>query len=92
MSAQWFTMVKKTLQILKNNFWKVLFNIFLHLNYNSSSKTRAPPTGAGHLTFSYLILNCKQFTKLYILLTCQQIGVNTFYKCIEFQVNSFDSY
>jgi hypothetical protein len=43
-------------------------------------------------TFSYLILNCKQFTKLYILLTCQQIGVNTFYKCIEFQVNSFDSY
>jgi hypothetical protein len=32
------------------------------------------------LTFSYLILNCKQFTKLYILLTCQQIGVNTFYK------------
>ena len=27
-----------------------------------------------------------------ILLTCQQIGVNTFYKCIEFQVNSFDSY
>jgi hypothetical protein len=45
-----------------------------------------------HLTFSYLILNCKQFTKLYILLTCQQIGVNTFYKCIEFQVNSFDIY
>ena len=23
---------------------------------------RAPPTGAGRLTFSYLILNCKQFT------------------------------
>jgi hypothetical protein len=50
------------------------------------------PTGAGHSTFSYLILNCKQYTKLYILLTCQQIGVNTFYKCIEFQVNNFDSY
>ena len=55
-------------------------------------KTRAPPTGAGRLTFSYLISSCKQFTKLYILLTYQQIGVNTFYKCIEFQVNSFDSY
>ena len=55
-------------------------------------KTRAPPTGAGRSTFSYPILNCKPFTKLYILLTCQQIGVNTFYKCIEFQVNSFDSY
>jgi hypothetical protein len=49
-------------------------------------ETRAPPTGAGRSTFSYLILNCKQFTKLNILLTCQQIGVNTFYKCIEFQV------
>jgi hypothetical protein len=24
--------------------------------------------------------------------SCQQIGVNTFYKCIEFQVNSFDSF
>jgi hypothetical protein len=24
--------------------------------------------------------------------SCQQIGVNIFYKCIEFQVNSFDSY
>jgi len=24
--------------------------------------TRALPTGAGHSTFSYLILNCKQFT------------------------------
>ena len=24
--------------------------------------------------------------------SCQQNGVNTFYKCIEFQVNSFDSY
>ena len=54
--------------------------------------TRAPPTCAGRSTFSYLILNCKQFTKLYILLTSQQIGVNTFYKCSEFQVNSFDSY
>ena len=54
--------------------------------------TRAPPTGAGRSTFSYLIVNCKQFAKLYILLTCQQIGVNTFYKCSEFQVNSFDSY
>ena len=32
-------------------------------------KTRALPMGAGRLTFSYLILNCKQFTKLYILLT-----------------------
>jgi hypothetical protein len=42
-------------------------------------KTKAPLTGAGRSTFSYLILNCKQFTKLYILLTCQQIGVNTFY-------------
>ena len=56
------------------------------------NKRRAPPTGAGRLTFSYPILNCKQVTKLYILLTCQQIGVTTFYKCIEFQVNSFDSY
>jgi hypothetical protein len=27
-----------------------------------------------------------------VVLSCQQIGVNTFYKCIEFQVNSFDSY
>jgi hypothetical protein len=54
--------------------------------------TRAPPMGAGRSTFSYPILNCKQFTKLYILLTCQQIGVNTFYKCIELQVNNFDSY
>ena len=24
--------------------------------------------------------------------SCQQIGVNTFYKCIKFQVNSFYSY
>ena len=24
------------------------------------NKTRAPPTGAGRSTFSYLILNCKQ--------------------------------
>ena len=35
--------------------------------------TRAPPTGAGRSTFSYLILNCKQFTKLYILLTMMVI-------------------
>ena len=27
-----------------------------------------------------------------VVFFCQQIGVNTFYKCIEFQVNSFDSY
>jgi hypothetical protein len=27
-----------------------------------------------------------------VFFSCQQIGVNTFYKCIEFQVNSFDSY
>jgi hypothetical protein len=27
-----------------------------------------------------------------VVLSCQQIGVNTFYKCIEIQVNSFDSY
>jgi hypothetical protein len=27
-----------------------------------------------------------------VLFSCQQNGVNTFYKCIEFQVNSFDSY
>jgi hypothetical protein len=27
-----------------------------------------------------------------VVFSCQQIGVNTFYKCIEFQVNSFDSY
>jgi hypothetical protein len=27
-----------------------------------------------------------------VVLSCQQNGVNTFYKCIEFQVNSFDSY
>ena len=59
---------------------------------NSHLLTGAPPMGAGCSTFSYPILNCKQFTKLYILLTCQQIGVNTFYKCIEFEVNSFDSY
>jgi hypothetical protein len=25
-----------------------------------------------------------------VVFSCQQIGVNTFYKCIEFQVNSFD--
>jgi hypothetical protein len=27
-----------------------------------------------------------------VVFPCQQNGVNTFYKCIEFQVNSFDSY
>ena len=27
-----------------------------------------------------------------VVFSCQQIEVNTFYKCIEFQVNSFDSY
>ena len=27
-----------------------------------------------------------------VVFSCQQIGVNTFHKCIEFQVNSFDSY
>jgi hypothetical protein len=27
-----------------------------------------------------------------VVFSCQQIGVNTFYKCIEFQVNSFYSY
>ena len=27
-----------------------------------------------------------------VVFSCQQIGVNTFYKCIEFQANSFDSY
>jgi hypothetical protein len=27
-----------------------------------------------------------------VVFSCQQIGVNTFYKCIEFQVNNFDSY
>ena len=27
-----------------------------------------------------------------IVFSCQQIGVNTFYKCIEFQVNSIDNY
>jgi hypothetical protein len=27
-----------------------------------------------------------------VVFSCQQIGVNTFYKCIQFQVNSFDSY
>ena len=27
-----------------------------------------------------------------VVFSCQQIGVNTFYKCIEFQVNSFDGY
>jgi len=27
-----------------------------------------------------------------VVFSCQQIGVNTFYKCIEFQINSFDSY
>ena len=27
-----------------------------------------------------------------VVFSCQQNGVNTFYKCIEFQVNSFDSY
>jgi hypothetical protein len=27
-----------------------------------------------------------------VVFSCQQIGVNTFYKYIEFQVNSFDSY
>jgi hypothetical protein len=39
---------------------------------------------------SSISLNCKQFAKLYILLICQQIAVNTFYKCNEFPVNSFD--
>jgi hypothetical protein len=27
-----------------------------------------------------------------VVFSCQQIGVNTFYTCIEFQVNSFYSY
>jgi hypothetical protein len=27
-----------------------------------------------------------------VVFSCQQNRVNTFYKCIEFQVNSFDSY
>jgi hypothetical protein len=27
-----------------------------------------------------------------VVFSCQQIGINTFYKCIEFQVNIFDSY
>jgi hypothetical protein len=27
-----------------------------------------------------------------VVFSCQQIGVNTLYKCMEFQVNSFDSY
>ena len=27
-----------------------------------------------------------------VVFSCQQIGVNTFYKCTEFQVNSFDNY
>ena len=27
-----------------------------------------------------------------VVFSCQQIGVNTFYKFIEFQVNSFDIY
>ena len=27
-----------------------------------------------------------------VVFSCQQIGFNTFYKCIEIQVNSFDSY
>jgi hypothetical protein len=27
-----------------------------------------------------------------VVFSCQQIGVNTFYMCITFQVNSFDSY
>ena len=27
-----------------------------------------------------------------VVFSCQQIGVNTFYKCIEFEVNSFNSY
>jgi hypothetical protein len=80
--AKWFF-------ILLTN-WR--FGFKSHYRRTNIFLTRAPPTGAGRSTFSYLILNCKQFTKLYILLTCQQIGVNTFYKCIEFQVNSFDSY
>ena len=73
-----------------NRLW--LVQCFTFPQDNSHLLTGAPPMGAGCSTFSYLILNCKQFTKLYILLTCQQIGVNTFYKCIAFQVNSFDSY
>jgi hypothetical protein len=27
-----------------------------------------------------------------VVFSCQQIGVNTFYKFIEFQVNNFDCY
>ena len=73
--------------------WQILaFRLVVTLYTIQHMLTRAPPTGAGRSTFSHLILNCKQFTKLYILLTCQQIGVNTFYKCNEFQVNIFDSY
>ena len=46
------------------------------------SITRAPPMGAGRSTFSYLILNCKQFTKLYILLTMMVISANKFARLV----------
>ena len=73
----------------KNLAMSSLLVIGNKIDHHPMEITRAPPTGAARSTFLYLILNCKQFTKLYILLTCQLIGVNTFYKCIEFQVNSF---
>jgi hypothetical protein len=49
----------------------------------ASEITRALPTGAGRSTFSYLILNsCKQFTKLYILLTMMVILANMFARLV----------
>jgi len=27
-----------------------------------------------------------------VVFSCQRIGVNTFYKCVEIQINSFESY
>ena len=29
------------------------------------TKNKPPPTGAGRFPYSYLIINCKQFTKLH---------------------------
>jgi hypothetical protein len=53
-------------------FFQVIFTVVRHVyvrkEWRLSVQTRAPPTGAGWSTFSYPILNCKQFIKLYTLL------------------------
>ena len=46
-----------------NNSYKPITNTAWVRARLCKLQTRAPPTGAGCSTFSYLTLNCKQFTK-----------------------------